>query len=83
MLFAELALFALVLESVIGYPDKLNKRIPHPVIWFGKLINLLDSKLNKKSDTASIQKRKGFVSHDSCLGCTFSRFCYPRFSLTF
>jgi adenosylcobinamide-phosphate synthase len=62
MLFAELALFALVLESVIGYPDKLNKRIPHPVIWFGKLINLLDSKLNKKSDSALIQKRKGLIS---------------------
>jgi adenosylcobinamide-phosphate synthase len=62
MLFAELALLTLVLESVIGYPDKLNKRIPHPVIWFGRLITLLDSMFNLKSDNASSQKRKGIAA---------------------
>jgi adenosylcobinamide-phosphate synthase len=62
MLFAELALFALVLESVIGYPDKLNKRIPHPVIWFGRLISYLDRKFNSKNDSDSLQKRKGLFS---------------------
>ena len=62
MLFAELALFALVLESVIGYPDKLNKRIPHPVIWFGRLISYLDSRFNSKTDSDSLQKRKGLFS---------------------
>jgi len=62
MLFAELALFALVLESVIGYPDRLNKRIPHPVIWFGRLISSFDNKFNLKTDSSSLQKRKGFVS---------------------
>ena len=62
MLFAELALFALVLESVIGYPDKLNKRIPHPVIWFGRLISYLDRKFNSKNDSDSLQKRKGLYS---------------------
>jgi adenosylcobinamide-phosphate synthase len=62
MLFAELALYALVLESVIGYPDKLNKQIPHPVIWFGRLISHFDSKFNLKTDSDSLQKRKGFIS---------------------
>jgi adenosylcobinamide-phosphate synthase len=62
MLFAELALLTLVLESVIGYPDKLNKRIPHPVIWFGRLITLLDSRFNLKSDNALSQKRKGIAA---------------------
>ena len=62
MLFAELALFALVLESVIGYPDRLNKRIPHPVIWFGRLISYFDNKFNLKTDSDSLQKRKGFIS---------------------
>lgn len=62
MLFAELALCALVLESVIGYPDRLNKRIPHPVIWFGRLISSFDNKFNLKTDSSSLQKRKGFVS---------------------
>lgn len=62
MLFAELALFALVLESVIGYPDRLNKRIPHPVIWFGRLISYFDNRFNVKTDSDSLQKRKGFIS---------------------
>ena len=62
MLFAELALYTLVLESVIGYPDKLNNRIPHPVIWFGRLISHFDSKFNLKTDSDSLQKRKGFIS---------------------
>jgi len=62
MLFAELALFALVLESVIGYPDRLNKRIPHPVIWFGRLISFFDKRFNVKTDSDSLQKQKGFIS---------------------
>ena len=62
MLFAELALFALVLESVIGYPDRLNKRIPHPVIWFGCLISYFDNRFNVKTDSDSWQKRKGLIS---------------------
>ncbi len=62
MLFAELALFALVLESVIGYPDRLNKRISHPVIWFGRLISYFDNRFNVKTDSDSLQKRKGFIS---------------------
>lgn len=62
MLFAELALFALVLESVIGYPDRLNKRIPHPVIWYGRLISYFDGKFNLETDSDSLQKRKGLLS---------------------
>ena len=62
MLVAELALYALVLESVIGYPDKLNKRVPHPVIWFGRLISYFDSKFNSKTDSDTLQKRKGLYS---------------------
>lgn len=62
MLFAQLALFTLVLESVIGYPDKLNKRIPHPVIWFGRLITYFDNKLNISTDSDHAQKRKGLIS---------------------
>ena len=62
MLFAELALFALVLESVIGYPDSLNKRIPHPVIWYGRLISYFDGKFNLETDSDSLQKRKGLIS---------------------
>lgn len=62
MLFAELALLTLVLESVLGYPDKLNKRIPHPVIWFGRLITYFDNKLNISTDSDRAHRRKGLIS---------------------
>ncbi len=43
------ALLALVLERVIGYPQGLVDRIGHPVIWMGRLISLLDARLNNRT----------------------------------
>lgn len=43
------ALLALILERLVGYPDALVKRIGHPVIWMGRLISLLDSRLNNRT----------------------------------
>jgi adenosylcobinamide-phosphate synthase len=42
-----LAFFALMIELMIGYPDRLLRAIGHPVIWIGKLIGLLDRTLNR------------------------------------
>ncbi|HUU66662.1 MAG TPA: cobalamin biosynthesis protein, partial [Methyloceanibacter sp.] len=35
---APLALLALLVELVAGYPDALMKAIGHPVTWMGRLI---------------------------------------------
>ena len=43
------ALLALILERFVGYPDALVKRIGHPVIWMGRLIGLLDARLNDRT----------------------------------
>lgn len=43
------ALLALALERLIGYPQALVDRIGHPVIWMGRLIALLDSRLNNRT----------------------------------
>lgn len=43
------ALLALVLERLVGYPNALLARIGHPVIWMGKLIALLDTRLNDRT----------------------------------
>jgi len=43
------ALLALILERLVGYPDALVRRIGHPVIWMGRLIGLLDSRLNDRT----------------------------------
>ena len=43
------ALLALILERLVGYPDALVKAIGHPVIWMGRLISLLDTRLNNRT----------------------------------
>ena len=43
------ALLALILELLVGYPEALVKRIGHPVIWMGRLISLLDARLNDRT----------------------------------
>jgi adenosylcobinamide-phosphate synthase len=44
---ALLAPLALLLERFFGYPRELYTLIRHPVVWMGKLISLLDTRLNK------------------------------------
>lgn len=43
------ALLALALERLVGYPNALVARIGHPVIWVGRLISLLDTRLNNRT----------------------------------
>ncbi len=45
----ELALAALVLETAIGYPDRVYRAIGHPVTWAGALVGWLEARLNRPS----------------------------------
>ncbi len=36
-----------MLEAVVGYPDALHRRVPHPVVWIGTLISALEARLNR------------------------------------
>lgn len=47
---AVLLLATLVVEALLGYPDRLHRRIPHPVVWVGQLIGHLDQMWNSGSD---------------------------------
>lgn len=47
---ALLAPLALLIERLAGYPNSLVARIGHPVIWIGKLISLLDLRLNRDAN---------------------------------
>jgi adenosylcobinamide-phosphate synthase len=40
---------ALAFDAVIGDPDWLWRRLPHPVTWFGSLIALLDRLFNRET----------------------------------
>ena len=44
---AMIALLALLLDVLIGWPDAVYRRIGHPVTWAGRLIAALDHALNK------------------------------------
>lgn len=51
-----LTLDALLIEAVVGYPDRLVRSIGHPVTWIGRLIRALERNCN--SDTATPARRR-------------------------
>jgi adenosylcobinamide-phosphate synthase len=57
-----LALLALTIEATIGYPHALLRRIGHPVVWMGALIDWLDRRLNKERDDVVQRRRKGTIA---------------------
>ncbi|MCB1455582.1 MAG: cobalamin biosynthesis protein [Nitratireductor sp.] len=57
-----LLLAALVIDWVLGEPDWLWGRVPHPVVWFGRLIGWLDATLNLDTDSDELRYRKGAVA---------------------
>jgi adenosylcobinamide-phosphate synthase len=50
----ELALSALILEAVIGYPAFVYRAIGHPVTWAGALLTWLESRLNRPGKARSL-----------------------------
>lgn len=42
------ALVALVLDALIGWPEAVYRRISHPVVWLGGLIAALDRRWNRE-----------------------------------
>jgi len=51
-----LTLAALLIEAVVGYPDRLVRSIGHPVTWIGRLIRALERSCN--SDTREPGRRR-------------------------
>src|SRR5437764_1277754 len=45
-MFADLALVAVVIEAMVGYPDALYRLIGHPVSWMGRFITWCDDTWN-------------------------------------
>lgn len=59
---APLALLALLIELVAGYPNALTKSIGHPVTWMGRLIAFLDARLNREDADAEARRRAGAIA---------------------
>lgn len=59
---APLAFLSLLIEILVGYPDRLVRAVGHPVIWIGKLIDLLDHGLNRPLDAPARRRAFGVLS---------------------
>lgn len=55
-------LIALIVDRLVGDPDWLWQRVPHPVVLFGKTIELADQQFNR-AEISELQREKlGFMS---------------------
>ena len=57
-----LALIAMLVELCFGYPDALVKAIGHPVTWIGRLIDALDTWLNRDAASKGERRAGGIVA---------------------
>jgi len=57
-----LTLLALLIEDAFGYPDWLAQRIGHPVTWIGRLIDVLDLRLNRDGDDPARRRAAGVLA---------------------
>jgi adenosylcobinamide-phosphate synthase len=53
---------ALLIDAVVGDPDAIWRRWPHPVAWFGWLIARLDSLMNRERDGFLRRRLLGIVA---------------------
>ncbi len=53
---------ALVADAIIGDPDVIWRRMPHPVSWIGRLISVLDSALNQTGWPDFLRRLAGLVT---------------------
>ncbi len=55
-------LIAFVLDWYWGEPDIFWKRLPHPIVLFGKAVSFADKQLNKRNDSERAQYKKGAIA---------------------
>jgi adenosylcobinamide-phosphate synthase len=53
---------AIVLDMSVGDPDWIWRKLPHPVVFFGKIISTLDRHLNRIRDNRRMRKRFGILA---------------------
>jgi adenosylcobinamide-phosphate synthase len=57
-----LTLLALLIEAMVGYPDRLLRAVGHPVIWIGRLIGMFDRLLNHDSASNASRRWAGAIA---------------------
>jgi adenosylcobinamide-phosphate synthase len=56
------ALLALLIEAMLGYPDRLFAAVGHPVTWMGRLIAFLDRTMNHDGAAFASRRIAGAVA---------------------
>ena len=59
---AFIAPLALILERRLGYSQRLVAAIGHPVMWFGWVIDYLETRLNTDKRSDAERKQAGMVA---------------------
>ena len=57
-----LALAALIVEALIGYPAPLYRAIGHPVTWMGRWLAWLEAALNRADATSATRRAAGVLA---------------------
>tara|TARA_R110002126_G_scaffold116805_3_gene256373 strand:- start:2139 stop:3104 length:966 start_codon:yes stop_codon:yes gene_type:complete len=55
-------LAAIIIDALIGDPDWIWRKVPHPVVYFGYGINFADNYLNRDHWSAHVRKRNGALA---------------------
>jgi adenosylcobinamide-phosphate synthase len=61
-------LIALAIDALVGDPDIIWRRYPHPVVWIGGLITPLDKALNRETDSFQTRRLLGIIALMILLG---------------
>jgi adenosylcobinamide-phosphate synthase len=61
-MFAALALLAMLIELVLGYPQALVRAVGHPATWMGAFIRALDRALNQDSAAPNWRRSASIVA---------------------
>jgi adenosylcobinamide-phosphate synthase len=60
-MFVDLALLAVVIEAVVGYPDRIYRAIGHPVTWIARVITWADTAWNSDGDSDTQRRLQGLA----------------------
>lgn len=64
-------LLALILDAIFGDPDRIWRRVPHPVAWFGALIGLCDRLFNREAWSGQSRRTAGILSVAALVAIAF------------
>lgn len=61
-MYADLALVAVIIEAMIGYPDAVYRLVGHPVTWVGRLIAWCDDTWNSGARSPEARRLHGVAT---------------------